>query len=276
MERFKFALQVLKGLDSSGVKGLTASIDVLQRLTAGHADRVALQGIMDQLPLHARLAVLHRGNPGAAKEVQRLIVSLEEKFVNMRELQARRSFEVFGKALGVNSFRDYLKGTDSLEGVMDIPEFPVEQMEYFEQTLLVDGRVIETVGLVETCQLAGLAYAGSDDTLVPYDSKVSPKGLRWVRFQDGRCNHNRKPADCRTSFQKFEIGANAMTGIARYVQDDLVLWKHFMDCPGSVHAGSRDGCGCLGVWGGVPKLHWGWGVYADPFFGSASCGEYGS
>jgi len=276
MEQYKKALGVLESL-TGHVDGLGPSIDVLQRLSAGHAHGAALQGIMDQLPLHARLAVVHRGNPGAAEEVRRMVGALEQKFTNMRELQARRSFEAFGPALGASSFKEYLSGTDKLEGIREIPAFSPELMSYFDETLLVDGRILEghekSVGMVETCRLAKLVFGGSDDTLVSFDPKRVMRGLRWVRFQDGRRNHGRTPSDCRRSFVPIERGADAMTGIARFVQDELVLWKHFMDCTGSVGSGGRGYCACLGVWGAGPELRWHWDDGASPVFGSASCGE---
>jgi hypothetical protein len=127
--------------------------------------------------------------------------------------------------------------------------------------------------MVEVCRLAKLAYGGNDGTFVPRDPARVRQGLHWCRFQDGRRNHGRKPSDCLADFKSFEAGATAMLGIARYVQDDMVLWKHYMDCVGSVDAGGRGGCVVLGVWGGGPELIWHWDDRGHPFFGAASAGS---
>jgi len=253
--------------------GLGPSLDALERLVAGQADEVSLHGVIERLPQMARIAIALQGSPNAKGELERIAREIEQKFVGLRELQARRSFEAFGPVLGAGSFNEYLSGTDKLEGIMEIPAFSPELMSYFDETLLVDGRVLEgherSVGMVETCRLAKLLFGGSDDTLVPFDPKRVMRGLRWVRFQDGRRNHGRTPSDCRQGFVRFKRGADAMTGIARFVQDELVLWKHFMDCPGSVDSGARGRCAYLGVWGAGPELGWHWDGGASPVCGSA-------
>jgi hypothetical protein len=277
MGTFDKALRFLNN-NKGEVDGLGPAINVLERLTAGHADVSSLHGVIERLPHMARIALALRGHPSANGELERTTRELEARFTNVRELQALRSYTAFGDALGAPNAMAYLNGTDNLEGVMEIPKFPEEQMAHFDDTLLVDQRILEghdrSVGMVETCRLAGLVYGGNNETFVLRDPKLIRTGLYWCRFQNGRRNHGRKPSECRESFEKFEIGASAMLGIARYVQDDVVLWKHYMDCVESVLAADRDYCAVLGVWCGGPELRWYWdGDDAVPLCGSASAGS---
>ncbi len=257
--------------------GLGASVDALERLASGQASASSIHGVIARLPLMARIAVAVADAPDARGELERVVRGLEEQFMDQRTRQARKSFAKFGAALGVTRFEDYLGGTDSLEPVPEITVFADRLMTSFNETLLVDGRVLDDqerkIGLSETCKLAGLAFNGNDNTFTSRDPEVAGSGIRWIRFQDGRRNHGRNPRSCIESFADCEVGADVMEGIARFVQDELVLWKRFMDLPGSVLASHRDYCACLGVCFDGPKLSWRWDVFAFPVYGSASRGK---
>jgi hypothetical protein len=273
---FQTGLDLLRMQRDFKTPELGSSIDVLERLVAGQADGVSLGGVINRLPLMARIAVAVSDAPDTRGALEQCVREIEGAFSDLRIRQARKGFHVFGDALKVKKLDDYLSGTDSLEGVPQIPVFDDNQMAYFDHTLLRDGRLLEgetNIGLKEVCRLAGLLFSGSDSTFAPHDSSVVRGGISWIRFQDGRCNHNRKPADCRKSFEDFETGADVIDGIASFVQDELVLWKHYMDLPGSVRADGRDDCACLGVWHDGPELRWGWGGLAHLIFGSASRGK---
>lgn len=195
---------------------------------------------------------------------------------SIREQQARRLFKRFGDALGIGDFDAYLDGTDSFEAVPQIPQFPATHVRLFgrENVCLVDRRVVKKIGLTEYCRLAGIEYGGNDDTFEAFEPKqVKKEDLYWMLYQDGYRNRNRKPADCRTTFAPFEVGMDAIEGISVYVQSPEVIEGHYLDLPGSVHRGSRDGCAYLGVVGGGPGLYWRWGVRSRPEYGSASRGE---
>lgn len=274
---FKQGLDLLRTQqDRFNIPGLGASIDVLERLVASGADADALQGVIERLSPMARVAIALRGHPSARSELERIAREIEAKFDNVRELQARRSFAAFGDALGAPNLKAYLVGTDKLEGVMEIPAWPTDYPDHLTEDVLVDGRVVETLGLVETCRLAELKYDGNDETLVPYTQVLAKSGLRWMRFQDGRRNHTLTPSACRAVFKPREVGINAMEAIARYVQDEYVLWKHYMDCIGSVRADGRGLCAVLGVWSVGPKLCWRWVDLGLPLFGTASAGSVGA
>ena len=181
----------------------------------------------------------------------------------------------FGEILGVKNLEAYLKGTDAVQGIMEIPAWP-STPDYLNRNVLVDGRVIEQIGLKELCRLCGIKYGGEDSTFVPYDPSLTLSGLRWMRSQDGHRNRNTTPNRCRTErFAANEVGLDALEGISLFVQDHdvLVLDEHIMDLPGSVHADVRGYCACLRLWSGRPGLYWGWGDDPLPGCGSASRGE---
>lgn len=278
MSGYEVGLDLLKMMKAQfKTPGLGSSIDALERLNSSQATGLELQAIIERLPQMARIATTLWGVPGARDELEHVIRELEEKFTNLRELQARRSFEAFGEALGAITFKQYLNGTDNLEGIMEIPEFTLEWMEYFEETLLVDGRVLaghaRSVGLVETCKLAKLRYDGNDMKFVPFDPERVEHGLRWTRFQDGWRNHNRQPSDRRRMFQKFEVGADVMEGIARYVQGESVIHGYYMALLGSVHYSDWGFSAYLGVVKYASTLYWDWHGYYGPVGGSASRGS---
>lgn len=196
---------------------------------------------------------------------------------SIREQQARKLFRRFGSALGCETFEAYLEGHgDSFAPVPQIPTWPAPYLRVFgrENICLVDRRVVDKIGLMEYCRLAGLAYGGNDDTFEAFEPKqVKKEDLYWMLYQDGYRNRNRKPADCRTTFAPFEVGMDAIEGIGVYTQNPDVIIEHYLDLPGSVHRGSRGLCACLGVIGGSPKLGWRWGDGSGPGYGSASRGE---
>lgn len=195
---------------------------------------------------------------------------------SIRETQARRLYELrFGEVLGCTSFEDYLDGTDVVEAVPQIPNFPEMQVRLFgrEGVYLIDGRVVEKVGLAEYCKLLGLVYTGNDDTFESHDPKRAKTGVRWMLGQDGFRNRGRKPNDCRELFQPFEVGMDVVEGASVYALNPKAIEGHYLDLPGSVHREDRGFCAFLGVFDGEPGLHWSWDGYSPPECGSASRGE---
>lgn len=192
--------------------------------------------------------------------------------MSLFEQQARVLWDLrFGQVLGLSTFEQYLRGTDAMQGIMEIPVWPQDSPDYLNRNVLVDGRIPEQVGLKEFCRLCGIAFGGDDNTLVPYDPSVAKSGLHWMRGHDGRRNCNVAPSKCRTDrFVQGEVGQDAVEGISLYVQDRTVLNGHVMDLPGSVHAGDRGYCACLEHWGSLPELHWFGDDYPSPYYGSAS------
>ncbi len=277
MSTLETARDALRALTTIGTPGLGQATELLDQMVRRQVDPSGLQGVMDQLPLHVRLGLLHRGKPGAVERILEAVAQLEAELVDERERQARNSFDRFGDALGFANLAVYLRGTDDMEGIMEIPDWPEDHRAHFVESVLVDGRILDHeqrgVGLSEVCRLAELHFGGNDGTFERHDASVAQSGLRWMIFQDGRRNHNRKPSDCRASFAECEVGVDTMEGIARYVQGELVLWKHFMDCTNSVYASRRGHCACLGVSGHGPGLYCSWADSALPLFGAASRGK---
>lgn len=190
--------------------------------------------------------------------------------------KVRRVWEVYGKPVFGVSFEKYLNGTDKLEAIPMLPAWPDPWQTNFDRDVLVDGRVVERIGLKEACKLGGLAYNGENDTLIAHDPAVAMSGLRWMRGQDGHKNRNRRPSDCRTSFADFEVGMDYVEGVFTYVDDPGVIKGHYMDLPGSVPRDNRGDVACLGHWYGGPRLLWHW--YDNPplGYGSASRGSLGT
>lgn len=211
------------------------------------------------------------------KEVAQQISEGKFKFQNLLSdahlAKVRTVWEKLGKQVFGGTFEKYLNGTDALEAIPLPPSWSSAYLAIFDREVLVDGRVLERIGLTETCKLAGLAYYGKDDALEAFEPTRAKTGVRWMRAQDGRKNRNRKPVDCRKTFEKYEVGMAADEGVFTYVDDTKVIEGHYLDLPGSVHRENRGICAYLGVIGGKPRLSWGWVDYSYPKYGSASRGE---
>ena len=196
---------------------------------------------------------------------------------SVRTTQARRLYDIgFGGVLGCSTFEVYLdaEGKDSLEPVPQIPLWPASHTRLFGQNIwLVDGRVVEKVGLKEYCRLAGLVYSGEDDTFVAHDPNRAKSGIRWMLGQDGFRNRDRKPVDCRSTHLPFEVGMDVIEGVSVYIHDSTVIEGHYLDLPGSVPREDPGCVGCLGVFDGGPGLYWSWGGNDSPDVGSASRAE---
>ena len=229
-------------------------------------------------------ARLRRGEPGLREPVVQLIRELTmggavaRAIENLREVQARRLFDLkFGDVLGCTTFAQYLDATgkESFQPIPEIPVFPVPHLRLFgtQGITLVDGRVIEKVGLKEYLRLVGLAYTGEDDTFEAFDPKRAKSGIRWMIGQDGFRNRNRKPSDCRETFAPFEIDMDALGGVSVYLQNSGAINEHFMDLLGSVRREVRGFCAYVGLFGGKPALRWRWDSNATPQCGAASRGE---
>lgn len=208
-----------------------------------------------------------------AKAITEGTFAFQNALTDVHLAKVRRVWETFGKQVFGVPFEKYLNGTDNLEAVPMLSEWPDLWSASFNRDNLVDGRVVTKIGLIETCKLAGLIYRGEDDTLVPYDPKVALSGVRWMRCQAGHKNRNRRPFYCRKSFAAFEIGMDAIEGVFTYVDDKKVIDGHYMDLPGSVLRDNRDYYAYLGGFDGGPELGWCWFDDANPNCGSASRGN---
>lgn len=211
------------------------------------------------------LEIDHAGS-GIRSEVQALITRLTSggigsKSDDPRVAQAKRLWDKgFGAALDIDSFESYLST------IFEIPEELKAHDERFPHLVLVDARL----GLTRSCQLAGLEYAGDDETFEDFDPKQGkPMGRAyWMRCQDGRKNRKKSIKTCRENFTADEHGLTAMEGVALYVQHPEVIKSHYLDLPGSVYRGLRNAASGLGYWNGDLKLCW--GGEASPRCGSAS------
>lgn len=197
---------------------------------------------------------------------------------SVREAQARRLFALrFGDVLGCTTFEQYLdaRGRDSFEPVPQVPIFPETHLRLFghDGLWLIDGRVVEKIGLTEYVRLVGLAYAGGDDDIVTHHQTSVKYGIRWMIGQDGYRNRGKNVVACRKAFQPFEEGMNYVEGVGVYGLDPKTIHEHGMDLPGSVTRHDRKGVLFVALVNGVPTLGWDWDTVASPDYGSATRGE---
>lgn len=183
-----------------------------------------------------------------------------------RVVQAHMLWEFgFGRELKFASEAEYLATIPA------IPNFPEEYDGYFDLLVLMDARI----GLKRQSELLGVNFNwDDDDSFVDFDSSLRPKQpCYWMRCQNGKRNLKRKVRDCRTSFQHFEVGCSAVEGLGIFAQNRDILRSHYMDLPGSVRRGHRDGAAYLGLCGGGPELDASFDDDAVPGCGSASRGS---
>ena len=217
-------------------------------------------------------ARLGRNEPGIGPEVEELIRRLTSggvagKSGDPRVAQAKRYFDMgVGRELGFADFAKYLETIPEIPEALraDNPEFPY----------LV---LVPKIGLARLCQLGDIAFAGDDQTFVPWDETYhDPASPVWIRVQDGRRNRNRAISDCRRAFAPGELGLVALQGVSAYLAHPEVVSDiagpdgHAMDLPSSVRREDRERAAYLSVSDGRARLNWRWHAYAGPGFGSAS------
>lgn len=215
-------------------------------------------------------ARIKAGKDGLRLELQAFIARFTDGGVNVksddpRVLQAK---VLFDKGLGGNlSFEDYLATIPEIPSTLlaDDPNFPLLR--------LVDPRL----GLEKTCELFGITFKEfgySDADAVAFDARHEiPATPFWVRAHDGRKNRNRRPDVCRDECKDKIFAMTAMVAIMTWVQDPSIFKEneHILDCPGSVHRGTRGDCAYLSVWDGEVKL----GLYRDAGLPDPFCGAGG-
>ncbi len=105
-----------------------------------------------------------------------------------------------------------------------------------------------------------------------------PKGYRtpdkpyvtWL--QDGKKNLSQSVKTARNELDEDERGGTEFDGIALYIACPRVLEDHFLDLPGT-SIGSDSTAAWLYLLYGEVQLSHPWVNYADPRFGSVSCGR---
>lgn len=239
-----------------------------------HIGRMFFRGALSRAQFEEfnNLAVAGQLTEEVAQQIIEGKFEFQNKLSDIHLAKIRTVWDRFGKRVFGGTFEQYLGGTDILEAVPPLPSWSSACLGLFDRDVFVDGRIVDRVGLAETCKLAGLLYTGVDSTLVAYEEARAKTGARWMRGQAGRKNRNRSPVDCRASFVEGEVGMDAPEGIFTFVDDPLAIKGHIMDLPNSVHRGNRDDCAYLGVIGGKPELDWRWDDDALPGYGSASRG----
>lgn len=222
-------------------------------------------------------ARVHRGGPGFRAELQELITRLKDGGIGTPDtadpflVQSKVLWDKgWGRELKFDGFADYLAT------IPPVPERPTDMPAHFEYLVLRDVRPFRSgagLSVTKGCRMLGVAFEGTDETLIPRDGAPTITDLAWVWCQDGRMNRNRKPSDCRRSFVRPEVGAEALTGLFLFAQNPTVVGgsdDHVVDLPGSVRRGNPSFCAYLKVWRGRPGLDWRWGGDAGPRYGSAS------
>jgi hypothetical protein len=239
-----------------------------------HINRMFLNGILSRIQFEEfnRMAADGHLTEDVAQRIIERRFAFKNYYPNECLFKARTVWMKLGERVFGVSFEQYLNGTDNLEAIPALPDWPASHVTVFDRDVLVDGRVIERVGLRETCRLVGVLYNGRNDTFVAYDQARAKTGVRWMHAQTGRKNRNRAPADCRKSFVDVEVGMDVNEGVFAYVDDPFVVNDHHMDLPGSVHHIGQ-GTPYIGDFDDGPELRWNFGASADPRYGSASRAE---
>lgn len=221
-----------------------------------------------------KLALAGRVTKEIAQKISEGKFKFQSRLSDAHLAKVRTVWEKLGKRVFGGTFEKYLNGTDALEAIPLPPSWPSAYLTRFDREVLVDGRVLERIGLTETCKLAGLVYCRKDDAFETFEPTRAKTGVRWMRAQDGRKNRSRMPVDCRKTFEKYEVGMAADEGVFTYVDDVNVIEGHYLDLPGSVLREDRGSCACLGAFVGGPELSWRWNNHhSRPRYGSASRGE---
>lgn len=217
------------------------------------------------------LIAIDRAGSGIGEHVQELISRLTSggvagKSGDSREVHAKRLWDLgVGKELGFENYGAWL------QSLPPVPERP--QDEQLSILVLVPDR--SKIGIVKSCQLLGVAFSGSDETFADAQPDKALSGTYWIWCQDGGEYRSKKPKDCRDKLfpQENQVALTAHEGLWIYAVDGSVLTRHYIDLPGSVHAGSRDGIACLELSGGEPELRWARVGFVHGHFGSASRGS---
>lgn len=186
--------------------------------------------------------------------------------------QVRNVWERIAREVLKVGFEEYLYGCDGLEAIPMLPTWPEPYFAAFDRDVLVDGRVIERIGMRMTCRHMGLIYEAQQD-FPAYEPPFLQKGVRWIRAQAGHKNRGRTSAECRQTFANYEIGMTVEEGVFTYINDPRVIDGHILDLPGSVHFLNRDYTAYLGDCGNGPEVYCGHRSDAHPAFGSGSRGK---
>ena len=213
-------------------------------------------------------ARVKNGEPGFRQEIQALITRLTSGGVGIKTDDLR---EAQAKCLWDKGFGEKFDSFESfLSTIPEIPEKLKSDDQRFPLLVLVDARL----GVTKSCGLAGLKYAGNNQTFEDFDpKKARTEQVYWMRARDGRKNLGKTIKTCRENFSQNEIGLTALEGVALYLQNPKVINGHCLDLPGSVPRGGRGTVAGLGYWDDGPGLRWYSGAVADPHYGSASRSE---
>lgn len=216
-----------------------------------------------------QLCEIDNAGPGIRVEVQELIQRLTSGGVgpqsdDPRFVQAKRLWDKgFGREQKMSSFEEYLAT------IPEVPEDLEAHDDRFPLLALVDARL----GLVMTCVLLGVGFAGDDGTFEDFDpKKARTEKVYWIRAQDGKKNRGKSVRTCRSEFVKDEFGLTAHEGLALFAQNPEIFWYWSMDLTDSVDRESRDRSACLEEFSGRYRyrLGWDWNGHEHPDYGSVS------
>lgn len=197
---------------------------------------------MSDLSHYPFLSALLSSNP---ERVRDLLGPIELALAGESDVRIAQAIQ-WAKALGQ-------KGEDVLR---QIPEIPVTLLQSRGNLNLLT-LVPFHLGNVQLAKAAGLKheeYGYSDETLIPANPRYAdlPTTWAWVLAHDGTPNLGRKPVDCLAECTRGLYAGVDKVGVA--------IWlihgprKHAMDLPGSVHAGARESCACVGPFDDKPNL----------------------
>ncbi len=193
-------------------------------------------------------------------------------------IKARRVWEAIGKKVLGFTFEEYVNGKGSFEPLPPIPVWPETWRAYFDRDVLVDGRIVDEIGLEELLRFTGIDFQKRN--FVSYERERGERGIRWMRCQAGHKSHRCRPIHCRNAFEPFEIGLEIEEGSFVYMDDPQVLINHYMDLVATVDRHNpamtrkdKWNTPYLGLQGsGRPKLYCSWQGYPNRMSGAASRG----
>lgn len=155
-----------------------------------------------------------------------------------------------------------------------LPKFSPQPEAYrdrFDIPVIVETRISPK----RQCELAGIKYylwglpvSNWPDHPKGYKTPNTPY-VAWM--QNGNKNKGKSVEKARKELAKYERGATVFDGLALYISHPEILNNHYVYLPGT-KVGSEHAAR-LGLWSGRPGLDDGWVGYADPGWGSASCGR---
>jgi len=142
---------------------------------------------------------------------------------------------------GVGEALGYVDEEEYLRSIPAVPAFPRSWAERFPRLILVDARLVEKLGLLESAKLLGIRRFHDvvdlshdpeaqkeaplvNDDLAALNPCIELRGVYWIRAQDGTLRHHEQyesveVTEMRGRFAPDEVGLTVTEGLFLYVQE---------------------------------------------------------